>query len=541
MNRARCPGVKPIVFVVLFVLVLSFWPEAAEAVIQHDNSTTQTGASVTSLTWSHTVANQSNRVLIVGVQSEHTSNVQPTSVTYNGTGLTQINTAAATSSGLYQNVSLWYLLSPTVTTANVVVTWSATVNTATAGAISLYGVAQSAPEANATSYNNAGATTTNITTLTNDAWVVDIFGSGQDRGDLAPGSGQTQRFINASGATTSGGGSTKPVTTAGSTSVTWSQTGINRSAQVAASFAPSAESSNGISVDSFSTAKGVSQSTSLTWLHTVSGKSRLLIVGVSLRKNDKTYVSGVTYGGTALTQLGSQAGGGADMEAQIWYLKAPATGTANIVVSLSNTVTLVAAGISFVGVHQTNTFGTPAGAQATDTSPSVTVSSAANEVVIDVLAAAGDAGTPTEGSGQTAQWNDATGAAAADVVGAGSTEAGASSVPMSWTLPNSKKWAVYAVPIKPTTISGTVYTDEGSTNIGSGKTVRLLVSGASAGSATTNSSGNYTVAGSIRSRGRGTRLHRRRCNVQRDYRNGRHRTEFHRPEHLCRPRDHASR
>ena len=137
---------------------------------------------------------------------------------------------------MYQNVSLWYMLAPSIGTYNVVVTWPSTVSYATAGALSLYGYAQIAPEASATSFNNAGATTTNITTLTNNALVVDMFGSGQDQGDLAPGSGQTQQFINAAGATTSGGASTKVVATAGATSMTWTQTGINRSAQVVAAF-----------------------------------------------------------------------------------------------------------------------------------------------------------------------------------------------------------------------------------------------------------------------------------------------------------------
>jgi hypothetical protein len=43
------------------------------------------------------------------------------------------------------------------------------------------------------------------------------------------------------------------------------------------------------------------------------------------------------------------------------------------------------------------------------------------------------------------------------------------------------------------TVSGTVYTDEGVTNIGAGKTVRLLVNGASAGTGVTDASGNFSV------------------------------------------------
>ena len=176
--------------------------------IQFDASTTANGAAVSSLTWSHTVANQTNRVLIVTVGAEHASPaVYPTGVTYGGVSLTQIGTAVAGTTTL-DTISLWYLLAPTVGTANVVVTYAAAVQDVTAGATSIYGVNQAAPEASSTSLNNAGATTTNITTLTNNAWVVDGFVSGIDLGDMAPASGQTQRFAVASSATTAVGSST---------------------------------------------------------------------------------------------------------------------------------------------------------------------------------------------------------------------------------------------------------------------------------------------------------------------------------------------
>ncbi|MBE0606319.1 MAG: DUF2341 domain-containing protein [Deltaproteobacteria bacterium] len=42
-------------------------------------------------------------------------------------------------------------------------------------------------------------------------------------------------------------------------------------------------------------------------------------------------------------------------------------------------------------------------------------------------------------------------------------------------------------------VGGTVYTDEGVTNVGAGKTVRLLVNGTSAGTATTDGSGSYFI------------------------------------------------
>ena len=46
-------------------------------------------------------------------------------------------------------------------------------------------------------------------------------------------------------------------------------------------------------------------------------------------------------------------------------------------------------------------------------------------------------------------------------------------------------------------ISGRVYTDEGTTNIGAGKTVRLIVNGSSVSTATTDSSGSYMIPASF--------------------------------------------
>jgi hypothetical protein len=204
------------------------------------SSATSNGVSGTTLTWSHTVGSYNNLMLIVGVQTEGTSGVQATGVTYAGVALTKVDQAEATSSGYYQDVSQWYLIAPPVGTANVVVTWSASLTDRTAGAISLYNISQQAPEASASNSNNSGTTTTNITTLSDGACIVDMFGSGQGQGNLAPGPDQTQRYIQSSGGTTSGGGSTKYLATAGTTSMTWTQTGINRSAQVVSAYAPAA-------------------------------------------------------------------------------------------------------------------------------------------------------------------------------------------------------------------------------------------------------------------------------------------------------------
>src|SRR3989454_4121481 len=154
-----------------------------------------------------------------------------------------------------------------------------------------------------------------------------------------------------------------------------------------------------IAVDSISTASGNTVST-LTWSHTVgSGSNRVLLVDTSNRDGNKT-ITGVTYGGTALTRRGFQNGAGNGNRVEIWSLTAPSPGTANVVVTLSGAVDVVGGAISFTGVNQTTPFGTFVSAQGTSASPSVTASSAAGQVVLDTLATDGDAVQPAQVQGR---------------------------------------------------------------------------------------------------------------------------------------------
>ena len=110
------------VFAVL--LVLQVFVARVEAAVQIDATSSTSSSAVSSLTWSHTVANQSDRILIVVVGAEQQSGggaIEPSTVTYGGQTLTKVVTNAAGTS-IYGNASLWYVLAPTVGTANVVVT-----------------------------------------------------------------------------------------------------------------------------------------------------------------------------------------------------------------------------------------------------------------------------------------------------------------------------------------------------------------------------------------------------------------------------------
>ena len=214
--------------------------DSSTTTVYVNNPTSSAGAGVSSLSWSHTVVAGSNSVLVVGVTAEHTTNAcQAASVTYGGTPLTQISTALS-SSASFECASLWYMLAPPVGTATVSVSFGSALNGASAGATTLFGIKQAAPDAFSTGSSTTGAATTNLTTLAASSTVVDVFASGVALGNLAPAAGQTALWTqnDASTGQASGGSSSKTVASAGATSVTWTQTGINQSAQVAAAFAP---------------------------------------------------------------------------------------------------------------------------------------------------------------------------------------------------------------------------------------------------------------------------------------------------------------
>ena len=208
------------------------------------------------------------------------------------------------------------------------------------------------------------------------------------------------------------------------------------------------------------TTSGTSTSTnSLSFSHTPGGGSdRLLLVAVAVGDADiggtSRTVSSVTYGGTAMTQVVTQA----SRRRTHLYLqtdKPRCRAPANVVVNLSGTSSVAAGATTFTGVNQTTPLGTAASNSATSgTSGSVVVSSASGELVFST--AAWDEGATNQSistdAGQTQRWNHS----GLDYVSAAaSTKPGAASVTSSYTAGDSQEWVAAAVPIKPASVAGT--------------------------------------------------------------------------------------
>ena len=194
-------------------------------------------------------------------------------------------------------------------------------------------------------------------------------------------------------------------------------------------------------IDSVTTISGDRRT--FTHVHTVSGSNRLLVIEVALvdGASDKA-VSSVQYAGASLTRLAEKVHTAGSPRLDVWYLVNPSSGANNVEVILENDNKASIGAVSFTGVEQTTPVNGTSTSQGTGTSGSVTVASQPNDLVVDAIASIAD-GSPIVGSGQTQQWNDEMGGSgASSSFGAGSTEDGASSVSMDWSLSEQKEWVM---------------------------------------------------------------------------------------------------
>ena len=188
---------------------------------------------------------------------------------------------------------------------------------------------------------------------------------------------------------------------------------------------------------------GSAGSASLTVSHTVGagGTDRILVVGVSIfHATPVPTVQSMTYAGSSMTLLAAKTNVATPndrVRSELWYIKNPATGTNNNSITFTASVQAVAGGMSYTGVDQTTPFGTAATFGDDNSTISVNVSSATGEVVVDTVAVRQSKiqeNVLTKGAGQTERYSDHSGTGTtANVEGAGSEEAGASTVTMSWT------------------------------------------------------------------------------------------------------------
>ena len=208
-----------------------------EIALDSSSSNSDTGA-ITTLTISHAVATNTNRVLVVGAvgEDDSASDCSITGVSYSSVALTQIDSTSVGASPTLC-ASLWYLLAPDVGTDSVVITYNGAVTRRSGGAISIYNAAQQAPEA--TAKQTLVSTTTiitSLTTITDGAWLVDVVAASNGAAFTPTETGQTEQYDLQAG-TSRAAGAIRDVPASGPTSMGWSKSASDL-AHIVAAFTP---------------------------------------------------------------------------------------------------------------------------------------------------------------------------------------------------------------------------------------------------------------------------------------------------------------
>lgn len=209
-----------------------FIAESASGITAGTTAVSANGSGVSTRTVSVTVPAGNDRLLVCGTGARSTTagNLVVSGMTYNGSAMTKAREDITGDLGgaEFAGSSIWYLLAPTVTTANAVATWTGTIsNIATAWCLPLSGVDPSTPIGPVNgSFANSGAAaiSTSVTPLVDDAWVIDSTYSGNDTVNNAVSAGQvirTNRSVTG-GSTDQVSVSTEgPITPAAATAMGW--------------------------------------------------------------------------------------------------------------------------------------------------------------------------------------------------------------------------------------------------------------------------------------------------------------------------------
>jgi Glycosyl hydrolases family 28/MBG domain (YGX type)/Divergent InlB B-repeat domain/Bacterial Ig domain len=205
-----------------------------------------TATAASTLSWTHILGSGGSRAVVIAVGETDSiaspdANAVVSSVTFNGVYATPIpnSTIFGGTSGMVQT-QLFYLLEselPHAGTYTIQVNLVGSIAGISAGAVSLIGVSQGPPEAVVTARNTSGADllSASITTLTNNAWVVDLI-EDNNVAALTANTGQGVLWT-ASAKLGTGGSSTKAVPTAGPTTLGWAGS-ASRLAYSLAAFPP---------------------------------------------------------------------------------------------------------------------------------------------------------------------------------------------------------------------------------------------------------------------------------------------------------------
>jgi len=195
--------------------------------------------------------------------------------------------------------------------------------------------------------------------------------------------------------------------------------------------------------------------TQLSLSHIVAGNSPILIVSASYRAatNPSAQIQSLTYGSQNLESVRRDAHN--DRVSEIWYLANPQIGEATLSATWSanpEDQVLIATTVNDVKIENPIALSAGAGSDIQDgnnsATPSVTIGSAANEIVLGVLSTYPDGGSNTASAvnGTAEVWNVRTGNN--NIASQGAGKPGAASVDLEFNTPKNWSWAMSAVSIR---------------------------------------------------------------------------------------------
>jgi len=183
---------------------------------------------------------------------------------------------------------------------------------------------------------------------------------------------------------------------------------------------------------------------SFTHSHTVSGSYTLLIVSVAT--DSGVDISGVTYDGTPLNEDVNRLHGGGKPRVAMFSLYNPSSGANNVVVTMPEPEKVAITAISYEGVNPTTPITTVSSNVGSNDDPGIIISSSTYDIVQDAMGSI-SSGSPTVDGTQTERSNLEMANGGSDHYLGTSTDDGAASVPMGWTLGEEKEWVITAMNI----------------------------------------------------------------------------------------------
>ena len=199
------------------------------------------------------------------------------------------------------------------------------------------------------------------------------------------------------------------------------------------------------SADFDAVSQASSNSTSLlSWTHTPTGTPTLVVVHVVYWEDTLGVhtITGVTYGGTAMTSAGTRVRHATGEAAvHLWYLQNPPSGnqTVEVDVNGANATAVTAGALTFTAAASVANYTSGTGSSA---DPTLTVTSATGEIVTGATGTFGVA-TMAFDTPATERWEQQV----TDQDGHGGTEAGAASVTLDATYDDVGDWAMAALSV----------------------------------------------------------------------------------------------